>query len=180
MGTTPPTAGAGAAELALELRGITKHFGPIKANDGIDLELRRGEIHALLGENGAGKSTLRNVVYGMLRPDAGEIRVDGRPVTITSPRDAMAQGIGVDADQGHLGEHILTSAMKRIDTAVFDEVKNVQDGSFQGGSDTVFDVKSDGVGLGKISPAGEKYQAQVDEVQKQLAAGEIDVPSTVD
>jgi general nucleoside transport system ATP-binding protein len=95
VGTTPPTAGAGAAELALELRGITKHFGPIKANDGIDLDLRRGEIHALLGENGAGKSTLMNVVYGMLTPDAGEIRVDGRPVTISSPRDAMAQGIGM-------------------------------------------------------------------------------------
>ena len=89
------------------------------------------------------------------------------------------QGVGVDADQGHLGDHIITSAMKRIDTAVFDEIKNVQDGSFKGGSDTVFDTKSDGVGLGKLSPAGEKYQAQVDEVQKQLAAGEIDVPSTV-
>jgi simple sugar transport system ATP-binding protein len=95
VGTTPPNAGAGAAELALELRGIVKHFGPVKANDGIDLELRRGEIHALLGENGAGKSTLMNVVYGMLKPDAGEIRVDGQLVTITSPRDAMAQGIGM-------------------------------------------------------------------------------------
>lgn len=93
MGTTPPDAGA--AELALELRGITKRFGPVVANDGIDLQLRRGEIHALLGENGAGKSTLMNVVYGMLSADEGEILVGGRRVEITSPRDAMAHGIGM-------------------------------------------------------------------------------------
>lgn len=98
---------------------------------------------------------------------------------LDAAKQESKQGIGVDADQGHLGEHIITSAMKRIDTAVFDEIKNVQDGSFAGGSDTVFDTKSDGVGLGKLSATGEKYQAQVDEVQKQLAAGEIDVPSTV-
>jgi ABC-type uncharacterized transport system ATPase subunit len=84
-----------AAELALELRGIVKRFGDVTANDGVDLELRRGEVHALLGENGAGKSTLMNVVYGMVHADAGEIRVDGRPATIGSPRDAMAHGIGM-------------------------------------------------------------------------------------
>jgi simple sugar transport system ATP-binding protein len=86
---------AGAAELALELRGITKHYGALTANDAVDLELRRGEIHALLGENGAGKSTLMNVVYGMARPDAGEILIGGRTVTVESPRDAMAQGVGM-------------------------------------------------------------------------------------
>ncbi len=91
--STPPADGA--AELALELRGIVKRFGAVTANDGVDLRLRRGEIHALLGENGAGKSTLMNMVYGMLRPDAGEILVDGRPVEIGSPRDAMALGIGM-------------------------------------------------------------------------------------
>lgn len=88
-------------------------------------------------------------------------------------------GIGVDADQGYLGEHIITSAMKRIDTAVVAEVKKVQDGSFAGGKDEIFDIKSDGVGLGKLSADGTKYQAELDKVQQQLAAGEIDVPTTV-
>ena len=90
---TPTTAGA--AELALELRGITKRFGAVTANDGVDFQLRRGEIHALLGENGAGKSTLMNMVYGMAAPDEGEILVGGRPVTVGSPREAMAHGIGM-------------------------------------------------------------------------------------
>jgi general nucleoside transport system ATP-binding protein len=84
-----------AAPLALELRGVTKRFGPVVANDGVDLQLRRGEIHALLGENGAGKSTLMNVVFGMLRPDEGEVVLDGRPFLADSPRAAMAAGIGM-------------------------------------------------------------------------------------
>src|SRR4051812_4407150 len=90
-----PSEASGAAELALELRGITKRFGALTANDAVDLQLRRGEIHALLGENGAGKSTLMNMVYGMLTPDEGEILVDGTPTTVRSPRDAMDQGIGM-------------------------------------------------------------------------------------
>ncbi|MFN2470051.1 MAG: ABC transporter ATP-binding protein [Gaiellaceae bacterium] len=79
----------------LELRGITKRFPGIVANDAIDFNLRRGEVHALLGENGAGKSTLMNVVYGLYRPDEGEIAIKGKPVTMHSASDAIRQGIGM-------------------------------------------------------------------------------------
>src|SRR5262245_13677142 len=79
----------------LELRGITKQFPGILANDHIDLDVRAGEVHALLGENGAGKSTLMNVLYGLYRPDSGEIRIRGLPVTLHSARDAIKRGIGM-------------------------------------------------------------------------------------
>ncbi|MEV4446257.1 ABC transporter ATP-binding protein [Streptomyces mirabilis] len=83
------------AEVAVELRGITKRFPGTLANDAVDLTVRRGEIHALMGENGAGKSTLMSVLYGMERPDAGEIRIDGRAVTFADPGAAMAAGLGM-------------------------------------------------------------------------------------
>ena len=79
----------------VELVGITKTFPGLVANDRIDLDLRRGEIHALLGENGAGKSTLMNILTGIYQPNGGEIRLDGKPVRFASPVQAIAAGIGM-------------------------------------------------------------------------------------
>jgi simple sugar transport system ATP-binding protein len=81
--------------MSLELRGITKRFGALTANDSIDLKVESGEIHAILGENGAGKSTLMNIVYGLLSPDEGTISVDDKVIDIQSPLDALAAGIGM-------------------------------------------------------------------------------------
>jgi general nucleoside transport system ATP-binding protein len=93
----PPAArsAAGDVPLAVELRGITKRFPGVVANKDIELRVRRGEVHAIVGENGAGKSTLMKTLYGEHRPDEGEILVDGRPVHLRSPSDAIAAGIGM-------------------------------------------------------------------------------------
>jgi simple sugar transport system ATP-binding protein len=79
----------------LELRGIVKEFPGIVANDHVDFELARGEVHALLGENGAGKSTLMNILYGLYKADAGEIRLQGKRIEFTSAKDAIEAGIGM-------------------------------------------------------------------------------------
>ena len=90
------------------------------------------------------------------------------------------QGIGVDADQAYLGDHILTSALKKVDVAVFEAVKRAQEGNFEGGTDVIATVENGGVGLGKISAAGEQYADQVKEIQDQIAAGEIpNIPDEV-
>jgi general nucleoside transport system ATP-binding protein len=92
---TPDQPAERVAAPALEMRGITKRYPGVVANDGIDLEVRPGEIHALLGENGAGKSTLMNVLYGLARPDEGEILLDGEVIHIEDPTDAIERGISM-------------------------------------------------------------------------------------
>jgi len=90
------------------------------------------------------------------------------------------QGIGVDADQAYLGDQVMTSALKKVDVAVYDAVKAAQDGSFKGGANTIFDVKSGGVGIGKTNSVGAKYEAQVKAVQDKISNGQItDIPDTV-
>src|SRR4051812_24755222 len=80
---------------ALQARGITKRFPGVLANDHIDLDLAPGQIHALLGENGAGKSTLMNSLYGLYRPDEGQLYIKGKEVRFSGPHDAIAAGIGM-------------------------------------------------------------------------------------
>ncbi|MCB1494749.1 MAG: ABC transporter ATP-binding protein [Bauldia sp.] len=80
---------------AVELRGIVKRFGTFVANDCVDLVVKAGEIHAIVGENGAGKTTLMNVLFGLLQPDGGEILIDGKPIVVANPRAAIAAGLGM-------------------------------------------------------------------------------------
>ncbi len=81
--------------IVLQAKEITKHFPGVLANDKVNFDLRKGEIHALLGENGAGKTTLMNILYGLYLPDSGEIMVNGQPAVIHSPKDSIALGIGM-------------------------------------------------------------------------------------
>ncbi len=76
---------------AVEMRGITKAWPGVVANNGVDLSVRAGEVHALVGENGAGKSTLMNILYGLIHPDAGEIVINGTPTRIAGARDAIVR-----------------------------------------------------------------------------------------
>ena len=99
---------------------------------------------------------------------------------LDAAKEKGVQGIGVDADQGYLGPHILTSALKKVDVAVFQAVKRAQAGNFKGGTDVVATVANDGVGLGKLSAEGQKYADQIQQIQDQIASGEIkDIPDTV-
>jgi basic membrane protein A len=99
---------------------------------------------------------------------------------LDAAKEKGVQGIGVDADQSYLGDHILTSAEKHVDLAVANAIKSVSDGTFKGGTDVLNNVENDGVGIGKIGPAGQKYADQVEEVRQQIADGTItDIPDTV-
>src|SRR6188768_4010247 len=92
---TPQATPAADAAPRLALSGITKRYPAVVANDRVDLDVLPGEIHAVLGENGAGKSTLMKIIYGVVKPDAGEIRWEGRPVAIGNPARARKLGIGM-------------------------------------------------------------------------------------
>jgi basic membrane protein A and related proteins len=99
---------------------------------------------------------------------------------LDAAKEKGLQGIGVDSDQGYLGDHIMTSALKKVDEAVYNAAKQEQDGSLPVGKDTVASVESGGVGYGKVNAAGQKYKAQVDKVLDQIKSGELtDIPNTV-
>jgi basic membrane protein A len=99
---------------------------------------------------------------------------------LDAAKEEGVQGIGVDADQAYLGDHILTSAIKKVDVAVFEAVKRAQEGNFEGGTDVIATVENGGVGLGKLGPEGQKYQAQIDEITQQVASGEVgEIPAEV-
>jgi basic membrane protein A len=98
---------------------------------------------------------------------------------IDAAKEKGVQAIGVDADQAYLGSQVLTSAIKKVDVAVYDTVKAAQDGSFKGGTNQTFDLTNNGAGIGKISSTGSKYQSKVEAVQKKVADGSTSVPDTV-
>jgi simple sugar transport system ATP-binding protein len=98
--------------LAVEMLGIAKRFGSVKATDGVDFLVKKGEIHALLGENGAGKSTLMSILFGLYRPDEGEVRIHGKPVKLRSPHDAGLAGIGMVHQNFRLVQNL--SALENI------------------------------------------------------------------
>jgi basic membrane protein A and related proteins len=99
---------------------------------------------------------------------------------LDAAKEKNVQGIGVDADQSYLGPHILTSALKKVDVAVFDTVKELQGGSFKAGTDSTFETKNNGVGFGKANSQGQAFKADVDKVQKQIAGGQVaNIPDTV-
>jgi basic membrane protein A and related proteins len=95
---------------------------------------------------------------------------------IDAAKQNKVQAIGVDNDQSFLGPQVITSATKKVDVAVYDAIKAAQDGTFKGGTDQIFDVKSGGMGVGKFSEAGQKYASQIEDVQKKIASGEITPP----
>jgi basic membrane protein A and related proteins len=99
---------------------------------------------------------------------------------LDAAKEKGVQGIGVDKDQGFLGDHVMTSVLKKVDVAVFDAIKAAQDGTLEGGTDIIATVENGGIGLGKFNAEGEKYADQIKEIQDQIASGEItDIPDTV-
>src|SRR2546427_1942352 len=118
---------------AVEMRNICKAWPGVVANDHVNLTVRRGEIHALVGENGAGKSTLMNILYGLIHPDSGEILINGAPVKIGGPRDAIATGIGMVHQHFMLipvftvGENIMLGREPVVAGGIYDTAKARRD-----------------------------------------------------
>jgi len=99
---------------------------------------------------------------------------------LDAAKEKGVQGIGVDADQAYLGDQIMTSALKKVDVAVQNVIKQTQDGQFKGGTDVINDIKSGGIGFGKTNSVGAKYESQVQDVEQKISSGEIaDIPNTV-
>jgi basic membrane protein A len=98
---------------------------------------------------------------------------------LDAAKEKGVQAIGVDADQSYVGPQVMTSALKKVDNAVFESAKELQDGSFKGGTDTVFDLKEGGIGVGKVSPAGQPFESDVKKVQSQIADGSVTPPNKV-
>ena len=141
--------------IVVELKHIQKHFGPVKANDNVDLTVRSGEIHAILGENGSGKSTLMNILSGLYAPDGGQIILRGQSVVIRSPKDAMDKGIGMIHQHFKLVEAF--PAWENI-------IGGMQGGAFLHKKEVVAEIKA----------LCEKYKLQLDPEKKvhQMSIGE--------
>ena len=132
--------------LALEATGISKTFGSVKANDQVNLEIQKGRIHALLGENGAGKSTLVNILFGLYKADSGRVKVDGEPVDLGRPKDAIDRGIGMVHQHFQLVP-VLTVA------------ENIVLGDEPSNKANVIDIEN---AKEKVRELAEKYQLEVD------------------
>lgn len=132
--------------LALEMRGITKRFPGVVANDKVDFQLERGEIHALLGENGAGKTTLMNILYGLYSQDEGEILLNGVQTKIDNPRDAIAQGIGM------VHQHFMLAPVMTVTENIIIGNEVTRRGSF-------LDLKRAAKQIRELS---EKYELEID------------------
>ena len=136
------------------MRGITKRFPGVVADDHVDFDLHRGEVHALLGENGAGKSTLRNILYGLYRPDEGEIYVKGKKVVFHSAKDAIASGIGM------VHQHFMLIPVMTV-------AENIV-------------LANGGMDVGKINPAVPKaFIDKMNELKQKIISGEVKVPTTL-
>jgi simple sugar transport system ATP-binding protein len=142
--------------LAVEMKGITKRFPGVVANDQVEFSLRRGEVHALLGENGAGKTTLMNILTGLYLPDEGQITIQGQPAEFNSPRDAIDRGIGM------VHQHFM---LARIFTVAENIIAGLDEPRFWLNMKQVFE---------EIKAFGEKHRLEVNPAAKiwQLSVGE--------